>query len=199
MKKYKIKTHLLAFLICSISAFGQNGTLDNSFFAGGSYIMFDDAQSSAQDLITLSDGNILVCGQRNEISGASFPFLSKFSPQGLPVVNFGTNGVVSYPATTSIFYIDDIRERSDGSLIVLTGEISGSPNVTTLTIRGLNPDGTLIDNFGNGNNSYSIPGNIFSTKLEISPSGKIWVHFTFTTSILSISFVFKYIEQIICK
>ena len=189
MKKYKIKTHLLAFLICSISAFGQNGTLDNSFFAGGSYIMFDDAQSSAQDLITLSDGNILVCGQRNEISGASFPFLSKFSPQGLPVVNFGTNGVVSYPATTSIFYIDDIRERSDGSLIILTGEISGSPNVTTLTIRGLNPDGTLIDNFGNGNNSYSIPGNIFSTKLEISPSGKIWVHFNkvnlpnmFTTS-----------------
>jgi len=189
MKKANLKTHLLAFLISSLSAFGQNGTLDNSFFAGGSYIMFSDAQSSAQDLITLSDGNILVCGQRNEISGASLPFLSKFSAQGIPFVNFGINGVVTFPASTSLFFIDGIRERTDGSLIVLTSEISGSPNVTTLTIRGLNPDGTLIDNFGNGNNSYSIPGNIFSSKLEIAPSGKIWVHFNkvnlpnmFTTS-----------------
>jgi hypothetical protein len=189
MEKNNLTTNILAFLICSFSAFGQNGTLDNTFFAGGSYIMFSDAQSSAQDMIRLSDGNILVCGQRNETSGASLPFLSKFSAQGIPVANFGTNGVVTFPSSTSLFFIDGIRERTDGSIIVLTGEISGSPNVTNLKIRGLNPDGSLIDNFGNGNNTFSIPGNIFSSKLEISPSGKIWVHFNkvnlpnmFTTS-----------------
>ena len=189
MKNNNLKTTLLAILLSSLSVLGQNGTLDNSFFAGGSYIMFNDAQSSAQDMITLADGNILVCGQRNEISGGSVPFLSKFSVQGVPDANFGTNGVVTFPASTSLFGIDGIRERSDGSLVVLTGEISSSPNVTTLIIRGLNPDGSLIDNFGNGNNTFSIPGNIFSSKLEIAPSGKIWVHFNkvnlpnmFTTS-----------------
>jgi uncharacterized delta-60 repeat protein len=189
MKNNNLKSSLLAILLSSLSVLGQNGTLDNSFFAGGSYIMFNDAQSSAQDMITLADGNILVCGQRNEIAGTSLPFLSKFSAQGTPVANFGTNGVVTFPASTSLFGIDGIRERSDGSLVVLTGEISGSPNVTTLIIKGLNPDGSLIDNFGNGNNTFSIPGNIFSAKLDISPSGKIWVHFNkvnlpnmFTTS-----------------
>ena len=91
--------------------------------------MFGDAQSSAKDLITLTDGNILVCGQRNEIAGTSLPFLSKFSAQGTPVANFGTNGVVTFPASTSLFGIDGIRERSDGSLVVLTGEINSSANV----------------------------------------------------------------------
>jgi len=167
----------------STLSFSQSGVLDPAFFDQGTLLMFENAGefpfTVAEDFIQDSDGNFRVCGRSTASPTTNNFFTLKFNASGELDPNYGTNGVKYYPESGPLFGVSSIRQLPNGNFVVLTGEITGGPgnNSTVLRILEMDANGDLVDGFGNGNNTFTIQGNISNEQLDISPQGKIWVHF----------------------
>jgi len=174
---------LLFLFIGYAESFAQQGILDTQFFDEGTLLMFENAgefpSTAIDDFIQDSDGNFIVFGRSTASPTNNSLFMAKFTRNGAYVESFGNNGVRFFPEDGPLFGISAIRQLSNGNFVVLTGEVIGGPgnNSTVLRILEMDDNGNLVEGFGNGNNSYTIPGNVFYERLDVSPQGKIWVHF----------------------
>lgn len=178
-------------LICS-NAIAQIGTFDTDFFEGGNHIFFENPNvspnTSVDEMIKDNDGNFLVCGQSSNSGSTNPAYIMKFSPNGQLIQSFGDNGVAFFPEDSPVSgNILSIKQLQNGNYVILTAFISGSPNSTTILLHEIDQNGALVQDFDNV--AYNIPGVIFSMGMDVSPQGKIWVHFNkinlpnmFTTS-----------------
>jgi len=174
--------------------FSQSGTFDTQFFDGGKFIFFENPDvspnSSADDMIMDNNGDFLVCGQSSNSGNNNPAYIMKFSANGQLVENFGNGGIAYFAENSTVQGgILAIKQLNNGNFVILTGSVFGSPNSTSLSVLEIGQNGEVIENFGNGSGTFTIPGNISSARMEISPQGKIWVFFnkinlpnTFTTS-----------------
>jgi hypothetical protein len=174
---------LLFFFIGYAESFAQQGLLDTQFFDEGTFLIFENSGSnpsnSINDFIQDTEGNFIVCGRSSASPTSNRLFVAKFSATGELDQNFGTDGVKFFPEDGPLVGINSIRQMPNGNFVVLSGEYIGGSgdNFTVLRILEMDSNGDLVEGFGNGNNSFTIPGNIFYDRLDVSPQGKIWVHF----------------------
>lgn len=81
--------------IVSLVAFGQDGSLDNSFGDGG--IVVKDINNSIDlvlNVVEQSDQKLVVSGITSPDSNNFYPYLVRFMPDGLVDTAFGTDGIL---------------------------------------------------------------------------------------------------------
>ena len=121
-----------------------DGSTDSEFAAGGKFVYtYPGVDSQIEDLLLDADGTVTAVGEGYGSSGASFAL--RLLPNGQLDPSFGTQGVVSLPATVGSA---GAAMRPDRKLVI-AGSRQGTANYETVVLRLL-PDGTLDGGFGTG-------------------------------------------------
>jgi len=136
----------------SIPIFGQNVHLNPLF--GSSGIAITPNATEINRIAIHPNGTIFSAGYSIESAGSGIYHLTltKNSSNGIPVTNFGTNGIVTTPIDYSEFPLD-IRLQTDGKILVsgssyLGPTQSGPGDYHSFVVRYLST-GALDNNFGN--------------------------------------------------
>ena len=165
MKKQKISFYLMAIiLLLNVSAFGQDGTLDETFGNNG-IIQVDFDLSTIYKQIILPDNKIIVLGSVYTEWARKQYSLIKFNEDGTFDNTFGAGGIVNLPndyddPDTMFTSYGDIVMFSDGKFLLtqmkeVQKRLDVAPPYDSLflrTVSGIllyNPDGSPDINFGN--------------------------------------------------
>jgi uncharacterized delta-60 repeat protein len=108
--------------VVALARYNSNGSLDNTFGAGGKVTTFDGSDGMAGNSVAIqSDGKIVVAGSKNDNSisglGQSDFAVVMYNSNGSLDNTFGTGGI----ASTHIYVGDDILSaaiQSDGKIVV---------------------------------------------------------------------------------
>lgn len=148
-----MKANIL-FCLCFFSFFqslsAQTLTLDPTFGINGKVVnSFSEIDDTAQSVVELDDGKLLVCGfKRFSLMGNIY--LTKYSADGSTDISFGTNGSILTPLTTESGSAHIMKIQADGKILV-TGSKSNSHIIDFFdyyTTR-YNADGSVDTAFGN--------------------------------------------------
>ncbi len=145
-----------------VARYNADGSADTSFSGGRLLTDFNNGPDSANTVLVLPDGKIIVAGQASSGPGFVGLGIAGYNANGTLDNNFGTAGKVfmSGPAAT------DMLRQPDGKLL-LTG-ISG-------VFRFL-PNGVLDNSFGlSGRARLNFTNTNGVAKLALQPDGKILV------------------------
>lgn len=123
----------------AVARFNANGTLDNTFAGGAGFVVSAVASSSANDVLMLPDGDILVAGTVADI--ATDMELFRYNSDGTPDIAFGSGGQVSINFGASINEIAYALALQGNKLMV-----AGTSNGVFAAAR-LNLDGSLDNSF----------------------------------------------------
>lgn len=146
-----------------------NGTLDTSFATKGWATLTFGAnnESSAEAVLVLPDGKILVGGDTN-FRG---PFLARYLPDGTLDATFGSGGIIRVPST-NLCNISELRLLPTGK--ILAGGTAPAAVGGDLGAARFNADGSVDTTFGIGGlASIDFGGNEFGMAMDVAPDGKI--------------------------
>ena len=120
-----------------VARYLTNGQLDPTFGSAGIKIndFFPDGIVSADDMVLLSDGKILVAGTANKSGAYANAFVARFHSDGSPDLNFGTNGVGQHGFSFET-HKASIGVQSDGKIIVSVNVKTSNSAVFRLTQEG---------------------------------------------------------------
>ena len=120
-----------------IARYLSNGILDPNFGSGGLRIddLFADGVVSADDMILLADGKILVAGTANKSGTYAHAFVARYLENGSIDNDFGTNGLVykgfSFQTTKA-----SIGVQSDGKIVGAVNVETANASVFRFTAGG---------------------------------------------------------------
>lgn len=128
--------------------YNPNGSLDNSFGAGGIVITSVGSGWDLSGSIVLQpDGKIVVAG--NTLNGATYDFLVlRYNTDGSLDNSFGTGGIAKIPVGSSHDAGWFCALQTDGKIVVV-GPVYNGSNYDFGLVR-LNPNGSLDPTFGSG-------------------------------------------------
>lgn len=142
---------LLVYLF-SIPVFGQNVHLNPVFGSGGIAITPNTTEINC---VAIDAGGTIFSAGYSMESGSPGVYhltVTKYSHNGVPISNFGTNGVVTTPIDYSEFPLD-IQLQADGKILVsgssYLGPTQTGPGEYHLFVVRYLPNGTLDNNFAN--------------------------------------------------
>jgi uncharacterized delta-60 repeat protein len=128
-----------AVVVLRVDRYMPDGSLDNSFGTGGSFIY---QTGYAGGVAVQPDGKILTTG--GETLGPLT--LVRLLPNGGLDPGFGSGGIVNI---LNIVHGRSIAVQSDGKVVVVgTSNLSGKGNKTRLTVARFNANGTIDPSFG---------------------------------------------------
>jgi uncharacterized delta-60 repeat protein len=133
--------------------YNTDGTLDNSFGAGGrvltDFFGFSD-RASGVDLQT--DGRILVAGFANNLNVSGLDFaLARYTTDGILDPAFGSGGKVTTNFFANVESASDVEIQSDGRIVVAGFTTpSGGARGDDFALARYEPDGRLDSEFGDG-------------------------------------------------
>jgi uncharacterized delta-60 repeat protein len=127
-------THLAAI------RWNSNGTLDGSFGSSGLASVSVLATSGATGVVREPNGGLIVAGYQIAPSGpmmtsSSFA-LARFDATGALDTNFGTNGVVRNPSSSSSLLFPSALIRQPDGEVVAAGSMGSPPNVLLARYEG---------------------------------------------------------------
>src|ERR1043166_931484 len=156
----------------ALSRYNADGTLDTSFGNGGKGVtVIANVRESANDVMVLRDGRILVCGSIDLPSSSNTSFaLLRYKSDGTLDTSFGRNGIV----TTDVGIDDDqayaIAVQSDGKIVVAgrrgiqfypADQRKGNVALARYSADGVldttfGSGGIIVNDFGQGLESYAV-------------------------------------------
>src|SRR2546430_118034 len=165
----------------ALARYNPDGTLDATFGNGGKVVTVANVRESANGLLILPDGKIMISGSIDLPSSHDTSFaLLRFNSDGSVDSTFGNGGLV----TTNINIDDDyayaIARQSDGKIVAAgrrgiqfypTEQRKGN-----VALARYNPDGSLDATFGNGGtggNEFWQGLESYAIQLIIQPDGKL--------------------------
>jgi len=139
----------------AVARYNPNGTLDNTFGAGGKVTTdFSGVSANAYSVALQGDGKIVVSGVANVDGGEQFA-LARYNPNGSPDLGFGTGGKV-----TTGFGIEQqgfsytewgtVAIQGDGKIVMAGRASISSTGGFDVALARYNPNGTLDNTFGTG-------------------------------------------------
>ena len=142
----------------AIARYNTNGSLDNSFGAGGLALFDAGTDSDAAWTIALQDdGKILLGGSvYNQLTTVDDYALVRLNSDGTPDNTFGTGGLVMTDIDGNWDNAYDMVLQTDGK-ILLAGEGYINSNRKVCVVR-YNTDGTLDASFGAGGIAINVIG-----------------------------------------
>lgn len=156
--------------------FQSDGSIDSSFGQNGKALL--DINNNPQEGIAMAlqpDGKIVVAGSTASMQTAFDAVCARYLPNGLPDLNFGTNGVyISTQNTTDDDAAYGIALQPDGKIVLAGYTYTNFTYSDNLIIR-LDSAG-IPDNTFNGNGYVVHNGNSndhAATNVLIQPDGKI--------------------------
>jgi len=136
-----------------IARFNENGSLDTSFGQGG-FAVNSSIVGRAYKVLIQPDGKILLVGFSG--TGSQYQMLvSRYTTDGAPDNNFGTNGIVLVNIAGAFSTALSIALQPDGKIFV-GGATNSNPTVASHLFVRLNTNGTLDDSW-DGDGIKSIP------------------------------------------
>jgi uncharacterized delta-60 repeat protein len=166
-----------------IACFNKDGTLDASFFGGGSRTDTIGTTSRAWVVkIQPDDGKIVVGGNYQDGSGPASFYLARYESNGALDISFNSGMVTASPGTDPV--LADIAILPNKKILV-AGTTNGSINADVFLMR-YNADGTLDTTFGLAGTVLMddlIHGREAAAGLAVQADGKIIVSATFRPSI----------------
>lgn len=132
-----------------LARYETDGTLDASFGAGGTAIidLTPNATEIAFDAVMLSDGKIIIVGQKNDTVGFADFLAARFNTDGSVDTTFGTNGLTTVAvAPSNNDLADSVAIAPDGKIVI--GGIYSSFSVSNApALVRLNAGGSLDNTF----------------------------------------------------
>ena len=158
--------------------FNSNGSLDSSFGTNGYTAINSSIQSeSIQAINLLSNGTIVGFGYGYK----SAPYygekvlMAKLDTSGMPITNFGTDGVLYPSVFTDVSAAYGLQIENDS--LYVTGYIYDAVNDNVLFISKLDQEGNGISTFGTNGITVTKPSSShynIGHDLKISDDGKIY-------------------------
>lgn len=160
---------LAGFLLLSLAAFSQSGSLDPSFGTGGKHIEnFGVAGFELVALVTQPDGKILVGGYADFYNTGTDLILVRFLADGTPDLAFGQNGRVVTNISSNSF------DEMEALLLLPSGKILVASSGTQNTLVCYNSDGSLDLSFDeDGLLPITNPSNFSLRDMQVQTDGKI--------------------------
>lgn len=166
----KVFSHTFTFLVLLVFTVGvfAAGVTDRTFGVNGAISVPVASQSRLIDVLSLTDGKILVVTQ---IDG-QFLSLVRILENGSIDTTFGNNGTKLIPSTN--FLINDAQLQADGK-VVLVGTYKPfiDNTITDFLVIRLTPDGNYDPTFSGGMVTVNQGSNDDLYKLDIHANGKI--------------------------
>jgi uncharacterized delta-60 repeat protein len=166
-----------------MARFNRDGTLDASFYGGGTRTDTIGTTSRAWVVkIQPDDGKIVIGGNYQDGSGPPSFYLARYDSNGAPDFSFNSGMVTASPGTDPV--LADIAILPNRKIIVV-GTTKGSINTDVFLMR-FNADGTLDTTFGSAGTVLTddvIHGREAAAGLAVQTDGKIIVSATFQPSI----------------
>jgi uncharacterized delta-60 repeat protein len=165
----------------ALARYNPDGTLDATFGNGGKVVTVANVRESANGLLILPDGKILISGSIELPSSYDTSFaLLRFNSDGSVDSSFGNGGIVTTNVGPDDDYAYAIALQSDGK-IVAAGRRGIHFNPTEqrkghVALARYNPDGSLDATFGNGGkveNDFGQGLESYAIQLMIQPDGKL--------------------------
>ena len=165
----------------ALARYNPDGTLDATFGNGGKVITVANVRESANGLLILPDGKIMISGSISLPSEFDSSFaLLRFNSDGSVDPTFGNGGTVMTNIAEADDYAYAIARQSDGK-IVAAGRRGIQFNPTEqrkghVALARYNPDGSLDATFGNGGtveNNFGQGLESYALELIIQPDGKL--------------------------
>jgi uncharacterized delta-60 repeat protein len=152
-----------------LARFDPDGTLDPTFGDEGRVIYeHAGAHTYAEAIETDDEGRIYVGGNFAPPGGKGQIGVVRFTPEGLPDPEWGTDGVATAGALGRVFTEDD-NIALDGESAVIAGDTNKGARVARF-----GPDGELDQSFGSG--GVATIGSLVSpSSVAVSKSGKVTV------------------------
>jgi len=152
-----------------LARFDPDGTLDATFGDQGRVIYeHEGAHTYAEAIETDAEGRIYVGGDFAPPGGRGQLGVVRFTPDGLPDPEWGTNGVATAGALGRVFAEDD-NLAVDGESALITGDSNKGARVVRF-----GPDGELDQSFASG--GIATIGSLVSpSSVAVSGSGKVTV------------------------
>lgn len=132
-----------------LARFETDGTLDMTFGTGGTAIidLTPNATEVVFDAVLLSDGKIVIVGQKNDTIGFADFLVARFNTDASVDTTFGTNGFTTVAvAPSNNDLADSVAIAPDGKIVVggiyTDFAVSNAPALVRLT-----PDGALDSTF----------------------------------------------------
>jgi uncharacterized delta-60 repeat protein len=161
----------LFLVICPISTFAQDGTLDLSFDEDGRVSTdFFDEKDYGRAIVQLNDGKIVVAGTAEQ-NDNDYPSLAGYLENGTLDTNFGVNGLITLDFNSSKQNYVALVVQDDGKFIA-GGNIGEPNNINFLLVRHL-PDGSFDPSFGNNGVVITDIKKDELVDLKLQPDGKI--------------------------
>jgi len=150
----------------ALARYNPDGTLDATFGNGGKVVTVANVRESANGLLILPDGKIMISGSIDLPSSHDTSFaLLRFNSDGSVDPTFGNGGIVTINIGIDDDYAYAIALQSDGKIVAAgrkgiffypTDQRKGN-----VALARYNPDGSLDATFGNGG-------------IVVNDSGKAW-------------------------
>ena len=152
----------------ALARYNPNGSLDESFGAGGKVVTSFGGADQASAVILQPDGKIVVAGQTD--TGLSIDFaLARYMPDGSLDAGFGSGGRVT---TNFVGNSDDLGSavalQPDGRIVV------GGTSEDNFALARYTPEGVLDSSFGTeGKVTTNLGGEDLLHALALQPDGSI--------------------------
>lgn len=189
LKSITMKKTLLTLLTISISilAFGQDGTLDNTFGAAGKVtVPIGTVNQKGNAVAIQTDGKIVVAGSSGNGTNSDFAIIRLLSNGSLDNTFDGDGKVMTnfagWDANNSNDYATSVAIQSDGKIVVAGYGMylgtNGFSTVDEFVLARYNTDGSLDTSFNGTGKVHTRFGNTiagYSNAILIQPDGKILV------------------------
>lgn len=159
-----------------IVRFNENGSLDSNFIGGGVITANQGSQDSLRAVKIQPDGKIVAVGGTSDSGGRGA--VVRLTPNGLYDTSFG-GGIVFVDRPFNVAEMFTSLDFYTNNRILIGGEAdsgAGGPGSRNGFITLLEPNGTIVQDFGNGGfvTGISLGLNI-KTKVKVLPNGKFAV------------------------
>ena len=161
-----------------VALYNNDGSLDQTFGAGGRVITDSLENSGIEAIAFQADGKLLVGGTTNNNTDGTRGLLRRYTANGAADATFGTNGAVIVRLNNGATKINDIIVQPDGKILGF-GQAFSLPSLvlSSAVVRYL-PNGAIDTSFGsNGFVTTFFTGNTgdFDEALAgfLQPDGKI--------------------------
>lgn len=165
-----MKAHLCTFmLLAGHIAFGQPGTIDQSFANNGKAILRYQQPELYIEAALLAAGDKAVVAATAFYDGDPQGVVCRYNSNGTPDAGFGTNGQVRLNFNTNNVddFVDGMVQQSDGKLLICL------TNDTTVRLVRLQTNGTVDASFGSATGRVLPLNNLTVQSVHLRPTGEL--------------------------
>lgn len=159
----------------ALARYNTDGSLDNSFGAGGLIFTSITGDDEARAVAVQEDGRIILAGMAHATGSYSDFVIVRYMPDGSFDNSFGTGGKI---LTDFLGYHDEaygVAVQSDGKITVVGASSDGNPTGADFALVRYNSNGSFDSSFGvDGKVRTDFDGGIdVANSVVIQPDGKI--------------------------